>query len=122
MTLLGGKSVARRSMQLGASVRAFTGHRLAGGSAAAAACTLLAAFGLSACEYADSEPLPGASTAALPQVPGDGPAGPSAQEEARQLERIADVEAQLGPETDRRTGDGYAATHQRRRIGRRPSH
>lgn len=70
--------------------------------AAATACMLVAAFGLSACEYADAEPLPGASTAALPPVPGDGPASPSAQEQARQLELIAEVEAQLGPETDRR--------------------
>ncbi|MCO4254616.1 hypothetical protein [Pseudarthrobacter cellobiosi] len=87
MAFLGGKSGARRSMPRGA---------------AAAACMLVAAFGLSACEYADSEPLPGASTAALPPVPGDGPGSPSAQEEARQLELIAEVEAQLGPETDRR--------------------
>lgn len=75
---------------------------LSGRGAAAAAGMLVAAFGLSACEYADAEPLPGASTAALPPVPGDGPASPSAEEEARQLELIAEVEAQLGPESDRR--------------------
>lgn len=73
-----------------------------GRGAAAAACMLVTACGLSACEYADGEPLPGASTAALQSVPGDGPAGPSAQEQARQLELIAEVEAQLGPESDRR--------------------
>jgi hypothetical protein len=75
---------------------------LTGRGTAAVVCILMAAFGLSGCEYADAEPRTGASAAAPQSVPGDGPAGPSAQEQARQLELIAAVEAQLGPESDRR--------------------
>ncbi|QHK20369.1 hypothetical protein GU243_12165 [Pseudarthrobacter psychrotolerans] len=102
MAFLGRKSVARRSLPREGSVRTGSGRTGSGHGVAAAACMLVAACGLSACEYADAEPLPGASTAALQSVPGDGPAGPSAQEQARQLELIAEVEAQLGPESDRR--------------------
>jgi hypothetical protein len=75
---------------------------LSGRGAAAAAWVLVAAFGLSACEYADAEPLPGEIPTALQSVPDGRPDGPSAQEQARQLELIAEVEAQLGPESDRR--------------------
>jgi len=75
---------------------------LSGRGAAAAVWVLVAAFGLSACEYADAEPLPGEIPTALQSVPDGRPDGPSAQEQARQLELIAEVEAQLGPESDRR--------------------
>ncbi len=97
MALLGGKSAARRSLPRGSSVRTLSGR-----GAAAAAWVLVATFGLSACEYADAEPLPGEIPTALQSLPGGRPDGPSAQEQTRQLEQIAEVEAQLGPESDRR--------------------
>jgi hypothetical protein len=77
---------------------------------------LVSAAVLGGCEYADAGPLAGASPAALPSGSGAVPASPGAQEEAHPRRLIADVEAQLGPETDRQVisvlgGMGSTGSH-----------
>jgi hypothetical protein len=71
---------------------------------------------LGGCEYADADPMAGASPATLPSGSGAVPAIPGAQEEARPRRLIADLEAQLGPETDRQVisvlgGMGSTGSH-----------
>jgi hypothetical protein len=60
---------------------------------------LLAAASLGGCEYPEAGPQPGGSTTALRPAP-DSAAAPgtiSAEEAARQAERIAEVESLMGP-------------------------
>lgn len=85
---LGGKSVGSSSTtQKGGAPRHDVPRRLAVTLGA-----LIAAAMLGACEYADTDPVPGASSsAAVPSVPPL--TGLSAEEEARQSELMANVDA-----------------------------
>ena len=93
MTLLGGKAVGRWG---GPGRGKSEGPVLRGVNVAMGA--LLAVAMLSGCEYADTDPVPEASSSAAPSVPPL--TGISEEEAARQTELMAEVDALMGPPPD----------------------
>ena len=88
---------------------------------------LLAAATLSGCEYADIDPQPGASTAALPPAPAPQTISPG--EVQRQAELMAEVESLMGVPADAsffgvmggmRDGDGISSSGLLREAGTYP--
>lgn len=93
MALLGGTSVGYRSASQRSKAQ---GPALAGVKVAMGA--LLAVAMLGGCEYADTDPVPDASTSAAPSIPPL--TGISEEEAVRQSEVMAEVDALMGPQPD----------------------